>query len=93
MYDTQRRNEGALRRENDIKEHLDFIVVLNGTSPTGTNLGAWALGNLKLEKANSLHQDQFHFHRRMSPSKSVAALPIRKSSLRLRYKQVLLMGC
>lgn len=45
-YDTCRGNEGASGRENDIRGHLDFAVVLNGTSPTGAALGAGARGNL-----------------------------------------------
>lgn len=41
-------------------------------SPTGVKSGGQALGNLELEKANSLSPNQFYFHRRMLHSKSVA---------------------
>lgn len=89
-YDACGRNEGALRRENDIRGHLDFAVVLNGTSPAGAALWAGAGGNLSGKRPilpttiGSFPQEDATQH--------ISSITHKELKFRLRYKQGLLMG-
>lgn len=89
-YDTCGRNEGASRREDDIRGHLDFAVVLNGTGLTGAALRAGARGNPS--KKRPILSTTISSFPQEDATQHSSSITNKELKFRLRYKQVLLMG-